>query len=140
MPYGKIGTTRWRPLDRFEYNEMEGRYYRVFERDSKLGRIVEYLPMRLGSDYGRAETVNLDDVMAPGSHVVTGVRFRFSWDSIGTPRRKRGPIELHIRVTKMDFAKGRLLNLNNSWWITPDYHDSRLDFKSLGHRFGFYEN
>ncbi|XP_057336197.1 uncharacterized protein LOC130674794 [Microplitis mediator] len=125
LPYGKISTTRWRPLERFEFNEMEGRYYLVSERESELGRTVEYLPMRLGSDYGHAETVNLDDVKAPDYHVVTGVRCRFTWDSIWSPKRKRGPIEMQIRVTKLDFVEGRLLNHNNSWWITPDYKTLR---------------
>lgn len=59
--------------------------------------------------------IDLDDLMAPQSHIVTGVRFRI----VGTH------LNLEIRVTEMNFEKGKLMDPEStSIWVSNDNTDS----------------
>lgn len=59
--------------------------------------------------------IDLDDVIVPASHVVTGVRFRV----VGTH------LNLEIRQTEADFVTGRLIDPDHSSiWISNDNTDS----------------
>ncbi|CAG5101284.1 Protein of unknown function [Cotesia congregata] len=112
LPHGQLGYEVWKPLEEFTYNETTKKYYVLKNNESQI-------PLELGVDYARPDTMNLNDVMAPEKHVITGVRWRFAGDSLEFPKRKHGPIELQIRVTSLDFTRGKLINLDQSSWITP---------------------
>lgn len=54
--------------------------------------------------------IDLDDLMAPKHHVVTGVRFR----TLGAR------LNFEIRVTSMDYVSGKLIDIENSYWYSND--------------------
>lgn len=75
--------------------------------------------IRNGLDYHTLSwdkrAIDLDDLIAPISHVVTGVRFRV----IGTH------LNLEIRVTEADFTTGRLIDPEEtSFWKSNDNTES----------------
>lgn len=53
-------------------------------------------------------SINLDTIIAPAGHVVTGVRFCAS----------RGHISLEIRATEFDYRNGTLKNHGESKWVS----------------------
>jgi hypothetical protein len=101
MPRGLVNdsSTRWRPVND----------YTLLDRGIKDG--VDYHTVKWNS-----RGMDLDDLLAPASHVVTGVRFRV----VGTH------INLEIRITEMDFTHG-LLNDKNSIWVSNDNTDASPD-------------
>lgn len=75
--------------------------------------------IRNGLDYHTMSwdkrAIDLDDLIAPSSHVVTGLRFRV----IGTH------LNLEIRVTEADFSTGRLIDPEaTSFWKSNDNTES----------------
>ncbi|XP_044574928.1 uncharacterized protein LOC123258780 [Cotesia glomerata] len=112
LPHGHVGYDMWKPLEEFTYNETTEKYYVLKNNESQI-------PLELGVDYARPHKMNLNNVMAPKKHVITGVRWRFAGDSLEFPKRKQGPIELQVRVTSLDFPRGKLINLDQSSWISP---------------------
>lgn len=112
LPYGGIGNDSWKELDKFYYDESSEHFY---NNDRLGGRII----YQRGMDYARPDIMNLNDVMAPEKHVVTGVRFRYAGDLLNHTTHKQSPIELQIRVTSLDFPRGKLINLDQSSWISP---------------------
>lgn len=78
--------------------------------------------IRNGLDYHTLSwdkrSIDLDDLIAPSSHVVTGMRFRV----VGTH------LNLEIRVTEADFATGRLIHPEEtSFWKSNDNTESSPD-------------
>lgn len=64
---------------------------------------------------------NLDTLIAPPGHLVTGVRFRSS----------NGHIALEIRATQFDYQSGALKNREDSKWITNlDGGQTKISLKS----------
>ncbi|XP_044576675.1 uncharacterized protein LOC123259921 isoform X1 [Cotesia glomerata] len=113
LPHGHVGYYElWKPLEEFTYNETTEKYYVLKNNESQI-------PLEFGVDYARPHEMNLNNVMAPKKHAITGVRWRFAGDSLEFPKRKQGPIELQVRVTSLDFSRGKLINLDQSSWITP---------------------
>lgn len=55
-------------------------------------------------------SINLDDVVLPDGKLVTGVRFA----------HRNGHVLLEVRGTDFDYAKGRLINLENSTWYSNE--------------------
>ncbi|XP_044574926.1 uncharacterized protein LOC123258779 [Cotesia glomerata] len=112
LPHGQLGYEVWKPLEEFTYNESTKKFYVLKNNESQI-------PLEFGVDYARPHEMNLNNVMAPKKHAITGVRWRFAGDSLEFPKRKQGPIELQVRVTSLDFSRGKLINLDQSSWITP---------------------
>lgn len=54
--------------------------------------------------------IDLDDLVAPASHVVTGIRFR----TLGAH------LNLEIRITEVDFTNGKLMDPKTSYWFSND--------------------
>lgn len=78
--------------------------------------------IRNGLDYHTMSwdkrAIDLDDLVAPNSHVVTGIRLRV----VGTH------LNLEIRVTEADFATGRLIDPEEtSFWKSNDNTESSSD-------------
>jgi hypothetical protein len=94
LPRGHVNesTTTWRPIND----------YTILDRGIKSG--VDYHTVR----WDKRE-IDLDDLVAGTSQVVTGVRFRL----VGAH------LNLEIRITEMDFAKG-LLEPKTSVWLSND--------------------
>lgn len=111
LPYGGINSTRWRDLEAFDYSEENARFYLVSPSADYEDRVM--IP---GRDYGPAEKINLDDLVAPSGYLVTGVRFRFAWDLRNWPVLRRGTTQLEIQATKFDFVGGKLLG--KSYWVS----------------------
>lgn len=103
LPRGAINmsTLAWRPISD----------YKLLDRG-----------IRNGQDYHTLSwdkrAIDLDDLVAPASHVVTGVRFRL----VGTH------LNLEIRVTELNFAAGKLIDPETtSVWMSNDNTDSSAD-------------
>ncbi|XP_074106834.1 uncharacterized protein LOC141532400 [Cotesia typhae] len=73
LPYGKVGNEVWKPLEEFTYNEATKKYYVLKNNESQI-------PLELGVDYGRPDTMNLNDVRAPEKHVITGVQSNYKFE------------------------------------------------------------
>ncbi|XP_055305104.1 uncharacterized protein LOC129569900 isoform X2 [Sitodiplosis mosellana] len=78
--------------------------------------------IRNGLDYHTMSwdkrAIDLDDLVAPNSHVVTGIRLRV----VGTH------LNLEIRVTEADFTTGRLIDPEEtSFWKSNDNTESSSD-------------
>lgn len=78
--------------------------------------------IRNGLDYHTMSwdkrAIDLDDLIAPNSHVVTGIRLRV----VGTH------LNLEIRVTEADFTTGRLIDPEEtSFWKSNDNTESSSD-------------
>ncbi|CAD6208040.1 GSCOCG00010314001-RA-CDS [Cotesia congregata] len=112
LPYGGINSTKWKDLEAFDYSEENSRFYLVNPSADSKERV-----MTPGRDYGPAEKINLEDLVAPPGYLVTGVRFRFAWDSGVRPFRKHGTTQLEIQATKFDFVERKLLE--KSFWVPP---------------------
>ncbi|XP_044576677.1 uncharacterized protein LOC123259921 isoform X3 [Cotesia glomerata] len=112
QPYGQIVNESWKELDKLYYDESSKHFY----NNDRLGGKIIY---QRGTDYASPDIMNLNDVMAPEKHVITGVRFRFTEDLVNNSTQKQSPIELQIRVTSLDFLRGKLINLDQSSWISP---------------------
>ncbi|KAH0554729.1 hypothetical protein KQX54_012466 [Cotesia glomerata] len=110
LPYGEINLTRWKDLEAFDYSEENGCFYLDSSSADSKNRV-----MTPGRDYGPAEKINLDDLVAPPGYLVTGVRFRFAWDSRAWPLLRRGTTQLEIQATKFDFVQGKLFG--KSFWV-----------------------
>lgn len=54
-------------------------------------------------------SINLDTIVVPDGHVVTGIRFN---------RNEYGHLKLEVRVTAIDFTAGILMNLEQSVWLS----------------------
>jgi hypothetical protein len=94
LPRGHVNqsTTAWRPINN----------YTILDKGIKNGS--DYYMIR----WNKRE-IDLDDLMAGASQVVTGVRFRL----VGTH------LNLEIRVTEMNFVKGQL-DPKTSIWVSND--------------------
>jgi hypothetical protein len=101
MPRGhvNVSSTRWQPINN----------YTLLDRGIKDG--VDYHTVKWNT-----RAMDLDDLLAPASQVVTGVRFRV----VGTH------LNLEIRNTEMDFATG-FLNDRTSHWVSNDKTDASLE-------------
>ncbi|KAG8040146.1 hypothetical protein G9C98_000716 [Cotesia typhae] len=110
LPYGGINSTRWRNLEAFDYSEENDRFYLVSSSADYKNKVM--IP---GRDYGPAEKINLDDLVAPLGYLITGVRFKFAWDLRNWPVLRRGITQLEIQATKFDFLKGKLFE--KSFWV-----------------------
>jgi len=95
-PRGSINdsTLQWKPMS--DYN--------LLDRGVKNG--VDYHTLTWDK-----RSIDLDDLKAPSSHVITGCRFR----KVGTH------LNFEVRITEVDFKSGRLLDpLTTSLWISND--------------------
>ncbi|CAG5084209.1 Protein of unknown function [Cotesia congregata] len=119
MPSGETDLAPWKPLENFIYNEKTEMYYVVHDQS-----IVTLVP---GVDYGHPEIMNLDDVIAPPGHLITGVKWGFAGDSLEKPQMKTGPMQMQVRVTPFDFDQGKLIDLNKTHWITPNSENPRTE-------------
>ncbi|XP_008545240.2 uncharacterized protein LOC103569641 isoform X1 [Microplitis demolitor] len=115
---GSVNELSWRELEKFDYNDETEKYYVQQINES-------WSPLILGVDYGHPRTINFDDLFAPEDYVVTGVRFRFAMDSLDSPELKESPIELQIRVTPFDYLEGKIINHNQTHWISSNYRTFR---------------
>lgn len=87
-------TLQWRPMSD----------YKLLDRGIKNG--VDYHTLTWDK-----RSIDLDDLIAPVSHVVTGVRFR----KVGTH------LNFEIRITEVDFETGLLMDPHTtSVWISND--------------------
>lgn len=78
--------------------------YKLLDRGIKNG--VDYHTLTWDK-----RSIDLDDLIAPESHVVTGVRFR----KVGTH------MNFEIRITEVHFETGLLMDpLTTSVWISND--------------------
>uniref|UniRef100_U5EP73 Putative secreted protein n=1 Tax=Corethrella appendiculata TaxID=1370023 RepID=U5EP73_9DIPT len=95
-----VNVSDYRLLDRNIRNDID---YHTLTRDSR--------------------TLDLDDITAPDSHVVTGVRFRLLGSNLN----------LEVRITEIDFAQGLLINKATSVWLSNDAteasHQKRTEVK-----------
>lgn len=57
--------------------------------------------------------IDFDDLKSPAGHVVTGVKFRL----LGRH------LNMEMRVTEIDFASGRLIEPDKSFWVSNDNTD-----------------
>lgn len=95
-PRGSVNasTLQWKPMSD----------YKLLDRGIKNG--VDYHTLTWDK-----RSIDLDDLIAPSSHVVTGVRFR----KVGTH------LNFEIRITEADFKSGLLMDpLTTSVWISND--------------------
>jgi hypothetical protein len=101
MPRGHVNVSsiRWRPIND----------YTLLDRGIRDG--IDYHTVKWDT-----REMDLDDLLAPASQVVTGVRFRV----VGTH------LNLEIRNTEMDFATG-FLNDRTSHWVSNDNTDASLE-------------
>lgn len=100
LPRGTIdeSTVRWVPISD----------YKLLDRGIRNGQ--DYHTMSWDK-----RSIDLDDLIAPQSHVLTGIRFRV----IGTH------LNLEIRVTELNFATGELIDPEvKSIWMSNDNTDS----------------
>lgn len=96
LPRGGINSTsvQWKPVSD----------YRILDRGVRNG--VDYHTMAWDK-----RAVDLDDLIAPAHHVVTGIRFR----TLG------GHLNLEIRITEADFVSGKLIDpTTTSYWHSND--------------------
>ncbi|CRL01972.1 CLUMA_CG015288, isoform A [Clunio marinus] len=95
MKYGKVSSinTRWVPIQEFG----------IFDKGIRDG--IDYHTLA----YDRRE-VDLDDLIAPIGHVVTGVKLR----------RLGNHLNLEIRVSEIDFSSGLVMEPEKSFWISND--------------------
>ncbi|XP_074093781.1 uncharacterized protein LOC141524035 [Cotesia typhae] len=100
----------------FFANISDGANWKKLENFDYYNHLQAYIRKHI--DYGHPESINFDDVIAPTDHVVTGIRFRFAEDSFENPKFKSGSIQLQIRVTPFDYAKG-LVNVEKTHWMAP---------------------
>lgn len=121
---GSVNELSWRELEKFDYNDETEKYYVQQINES-------WSPLILGVDYGHPRTINFDDLFAPEDYVVTGVRFRFAMDSLDSPELKESPIELQIRVTPFDYLEGKIINHNQTHWISSNYRTFRSVYKHV---------
>lgn len=54
-------------------------------------------------------SLNLDTIVAPNGEVVTGIRFN---------RNNAGRLIIEVRFTEIDVDAGKLINLENSFWLS----------------------
>ncbi|CAD6208039.1 GSCOCG00010313001-RA-CDS [Cotesia congregata] len=118
LPYGKINasTFSWKPLENFEFNEQEQKFYIKSSSGSMKA-------LSLGKDWGHASSINLDDVMAPKDYIVTGVRFRYAGDNLDCPVLQSGSLELQLQVRSLVFAEGHFFENNYPQWISAGKKD-----------------
>lgn len=102
----------WKNLENFFYEKSTGRPY--VQNSQNISTVC-----KLGTDYGDAKILILDDVHAPEGFVVTGVRFRFANNFGDYSPPTTGPIQLQIRVTPFDYISGKLIDHNKTHWVSP---------------------
>ncbi|XP_057322039.1 uncharacterized protein LOC130665599 [Microplitis mediator] len=100
----------WKELENIQYNETGKNFY---NSDNTV--------LKPGIDYGHPKIVNFDDLIAPKSYVITGIRVRFADGGFKKPDLEAAAIELNIRVTPCDYNTGKLINLTQTHWIVPEY-------------------
>lgn len=91
-----ITNTRWMPVSDFTL------------QDRGIRENVDYHTMT----WDKRE-IDFDDLKSPAGHVVTGVKFRL----LGRH------LNMEIRVTEIDFASGRLIEPDKSFWVSNDNTD-----------------
>ncbi|KAG7208962.1 hypothetical protein KM043_015131 [Ampulex compressa] len=99
LPRGTINSTSvaWKPLDKFS----------ILDRDVR--KDVDYHTL-----VWEKRALDLDDLLPPQNHLLTGVRFRM----VGTR------LNLEIRVTPFNFTTGVLINpMEKSYWHSNDITD-----------------
>ncbi|XP_034935116.1 uncharacterized protein [Chelonus insularis] len=96
----------WVPLEDYTYRK--GNFYRVSD-NKPLRENVEFAFI---DDQRR--TFNLDDIILPANHVLTGVRLNNV-----NPKDESSPIQLEVQATPVDdFNEGKI-GKKESIWITP---------------------
>jgi hypothetical protein len=102
LEMGQINSTntRWVPLPD----------YTILDKGIKKGR--DYHTMTHESRH-----MDLDDLIAPFAHVATGVRFRM----VGRH------LNLEMRVSEIDFASGKIIEPEKSFWVGNDHTSSIYD-------------
>lgn len=95
MPRGNVNPTsvQWQPVSE----------YKILDRGIRNN--VDYYTMAWDK-----RAIDLDDLKAPTSHVVTGVRFRI----VGKH------LNLEMRQTEVNFVTGKLVDPEASVWISND--------------------
>lgn len=95
MPRGNVNPTsvEWKPISE----------YKLLDRGIRNN--VDYYTLAWDK-----RAIDLDDLKAPASHVVTGVRFR----TVGKH------LNLEMRQTQVDFVTGKLIDPETSVWISND--------------------
>ncbi|XP_057321479.1 uncharacterized protein LOC130665191 [Microplitis mediator] len=107
----------WKKLEDFDYDQKTEKYFIKNLNGSKT--------LTMGIDYGHPEVMNFDDLIAPEGFVVTGVRFRFARDSLDLPGLKSNPVELQIRVSPFDYMEKKIINHDQTHWMSPEQKHER---------------
>ncbi|XP_034942424.1 uncharacterized protein [Chelonus insularis] len=101
-----INESRWIPLEEYTYNM--GKFYR--NKDKK--ELRENVDFAFITDKRR--TFNLDDILLPPNHVLTGIRLNNV-----NPNDNSSPIQIELHATPVDdFNEGKI-GKKPSIWITP---------------------
>ncbi|KAG8034390.1 hypothetical protein G9C98_007466 [Cotesia typhae] len=103
----------WKELESFDVNEKTGTFFFINNNTES--------PLFVGIDYGHPKIINFDDLIAPKGFVVTGVRLGFVENALDYRKFKTKPIELQIRVTPYDYIQGQLIDLDKTYWMTPEH-------------------
>lgn len=102
LPYGQIELNS--PISQMELWKPSNEFFAL--DDFGVQKDIDYFTLTYEN-----RSINLDSVIAPSGHVVTGLRFKIV----------NGHITLEIRATQFDYQGGKLMNLGSSRWLSnPD--------------------
>lgn len=106
LPFGEIEKST---KQKFVFNYKRDTIYdtTVFNRSDNFTfrQNIDYFTLSYAN-----RSMNLDTIVAPANQLVTGVRFQL----------RHGHLQLQIRVTEFDFVSGKLLNVDQSAWLSND--------------------
>ncbi|CAD6237991.1 GSCOCG00008365001-RA-CDS, partial [Cotesia congregata] len=122
-PLGLTEKSEWKELEIFNYNETIGSFFVKNDNGTQTF-------LKENVDYGFPDQIRLEDVRAPDSFVITGVAFQF-FEVPSSQESYSGSLQLRIRVTPFDYFEGRLINDNQTKWLSTECdawrYDSELD-------------
>lgn len=111
-PLGLTGKSEWKELENFHYNETIGSFFVKNDNGTQTF-------LKENVDYGSPDQIRLEDVRAPSGFVITGVAFQF-FEVSSSQESHSSSLQLRIRVTPFDYFEGRLINDNQTKWLTTE--------------------
>lgn len=124
LPYGQVEIT-----SAHDFYEPWTSSYEFFNIDDiEIQPNVDYVALTYEN-----RSINLDMVLVPKGHLVTGVRFRIT---------NVGHITVDVRGTQFDFITGKLLqDLENSeWFSNPECGQTQIILKKPSSPLNFLKN
>lgn len=100
LPYGQAELTT--AHDFYEPWKSSYEFFNIDDND--IQENIDYVAITYEN-----RSINLDQVIVPKGHLVSGIRFRIT---------NAGHITLEVRATPFDYITGKLQDLENSLWIS----------------------